>query len=204
MPAPVKVPTQTIVNALLKWRGNVVAAAGEVGMAPNSLYERARRLGLNLAGFRSGGGGNHVTGNNTVTGFTGMTGNAGRQAGTQKSAPQAAAIYPGAATARTLGPVQPTTQTIEPDAAPIRSAPKRHQPIRIKPEQRDLLQQAEWELQAKFRVSTDVNLILEQFIDEKFAPWLAEKLGATSAPERRGTRRRAGSQGQDGGEGGQR
>jgi hypothetical protein len=172
MPAPIKVSTQAIVNALLKWRGNVVAAAGEVGMAANSMYERIEREGIDLAGFRSLA--NPVTPN---TGMKPVTGFRGAQHGAQKSA---RSIFPPATDGRRLGPVSnAVTEPMDTDV-PIKTAPRRPQPIRIKPDQRELLQRAAWELQARFRVATDENLILEQYIEEGFEAWLEAKLSGAA------------------------
>jgi hypothetical protein len=177
MPAPVKVTSQAIMNALLKWRGNVVAAAGEVGMAPNSMYERIDRMGLDLAAIRSANAAKPVTPFNAGNPVTGIKANERPSAGTQKTAPQAGTVYPRRPGKGTMGTMQATAE----DDVPIKTAPRRHQPLRLKPEQRDLIQSAAWQLQARWQRATDENLILEQFIDEGFAVWLEEKLKGRKA-----------------------
>lgn len=80
---------------------------------------------------------------------------------------------------------QATAPTAGNEAAgvPIKTAPRRQQPIRVKPDQRDLLQRAAWDLQARFQAATDENLILEQFIEERFGEWLASKLDASTGDQ---------------------
>lgn len=190
MPAPVKVLPQTIVNALLKWRGNVVAAAGEVGMAPNSMYERIDRMGLDLKAIRAQAGQQPVIPITGIKGVTGMPITAQTRPHTQKNALQAGPIFPDAPSGRRLGGMQQATApaVTGSEAVPIKTAPRRHQPIRVKPDQRDLLQRAAWELQARFQAATDENLILEQFIEERFPEWLASKMETAEAgakPERK-------------------
>lgn len=172
MPAPVKVTSQAIMNALLKWRGNVVAAAGEVGMAPNSMYERIDRMGLDLAAIRSTSAVNPVTPINTVKHVTGNKGGTHDKVRAQESARQAGTVYPSRPRGGSMGVMQATAE----DDVPIKTGPRRHVPLRLKPEQRDMLQSAAWKLQAHFQAPTDENLILEQYIEEGFAEWFAAKL----------------------------
>lgn len=175
MAAPQKVLPQAIVNALLKWRGNVVAAAGEVGMAPNSMYERIDSMGLDLRAIRAQGAALKpvipITG---IKGVSGMPTTAQSRPAAQKNAAQAGAIFPPTAGGRRLVGMEQAAAAV--DEVPIKTAPRRHQPIRIKPDQRDLLQRAAWDLQARFQAATDENLILEQFIEEAFPGWLAGKV----------------------------
>lgn len=189
MPAPIKIPPQAIMNALLKWRGNVVAAAGEVGMAPNSMYERIDRMGLDLAALRNSAPSKPVTpitGMKPVTGIaTGIAGLPGIKPSTQKSSAQAGPIFPGASKARKLGDVMATAVADEDTTVPIKTAPKRHQPLRLRPDLREALQRAAWQLQAHFQVATDENLILEQLVEETLAPFVQSKLEPASPTAKR-------------------
>lgn len=194
MPAPVRVLPQDIMNALLKWRGNVVAAAGEVGMAPNSMYERIDSMGLDLKAIRAQGAKPviPITGNK---GPTGMQATTQAKPGTQKNAAQAGPIFPSTAGGRRLGAMQQATAPAaggEAMTMPIKTAPRRHQPIRVKPDQRDLLQRAAWELQARFQAATDENLILEQFIEERFGEWLASKMDSAEITGKGAGKKRGG------------
>jgi hypothetical protein len=199
MPAHPLVSTQDIVNALLKWRGDVSNTAVSLGMARNSLYERIKRLGLDLEAFRNQGESNPVTPITTVPGMPGMRGVPGIKPGARHAQQNGGAIYPAATARRRLGAVQTGTQ-LEDDAAataaatPIRTAPRRHTPLRVSPPQREALRRAAWDLQARFQVPTDENLILEQFIDEAFGPWLQSKLEAVPGTAAKPRRRRSGGE----------
>src|SRR3989304_4139128 len=72
--SPTVVPAQDIVNSLLRWRGCVRAAAQELGMRRNSLYERIERLGLDLAGFRAATKVSGFTDRESMSGVSGMSG----------------------------------------------------------------------------------------------------------------------------------
>lgn len=184
MPAAPRISTQEIVNALLTWRGDIAATARALGMARNSLYERCRRLGLDIEGFRAQGVGNPVTPITTSSGVRGMTGIPSSARDARKTA---GAIYPSGERARKVTPVQQASNAaaVESEAVPIKTAPKRRQPICVKPEQRDALQRAAWDLQARYQAETNENLILEQFIEEAFASWLNSKLGQPAAIRRK-------------------
>lgn len=53
--------------------------------------------------------------------------------------------------------------------------------VRLTPTQRQRLREARWDLQARFRVELNDELILGQFFDEAFAEWLRGKLEAGTA-----------------------
>jgi hypothetical protein len=193
MPASPTVSTQEIVNALLTWRGDISAAARALGMARNSLYERMKRLGLDPGKFRSQGGANPVTPITMVSGMPGMPGFNGRAKDAQE---KRRAIYPSGGDRGRLGGVQQGTATADPEVVPIKTAPKRQEPIRLKPELRDRLQRAVWQLQARFQEPTNENLILEQLVEETLDRWLASKLEPTPAARPRG-KKAAGEKGGD-------
>ena len=62
--------------------------------------------------------------------------------------------------------------------SPIKTRPRRPTPLRLLPAHEVLLREAKFDLAARYRVETDQNTILEQFIEEAFPAWLAVKLGA--------------------------
>lgn len=177
MAAPQRVSHQQIVNAMLEWRGNVTAAAASLGIAANSLNDRLRRLGLRAEQFR------HLDPGKPVTPITGLTGFTGLPATERVARKRDGAIFPGRGRAPNVSDMQ--TETAEREL-PIRAAPKRHTPLRMKDVQRAALEQAVFQLQALYQVATDSNLVLEQFIDECFPGWLREKLAAAEKPKRKG------------------
>ena len=176
MPAKPDVPLGEIVNALIRWRGNVAAVASALGIRRKNLYERIERGHLELAGFRRIEPGKVEA----MTRMPPMPRPAGDMTRLHVAVPK-----PSPAPV-TLGGRRPNLagmeSRVEPAEIPIRTAPRRESPIRVAPPQREQLQSAAWELQARYGVPTDVNLILEQFIDEEFASWLASKLQTDAAP----------------------
>lgn len=173
MAAQEKVSAQQIVNALLKWTGNVQAAADELGVSRNALYKRVEQLGIDLRGIRA-------MGSKVDTTFTTVLGMPTMKGGANVVSKSSAAIF----SARARGPKLPSMRTEAAEAAteiPIRTAAKRLPPTRIKPAHRELFQRAAWALQARFQAPTDESLILEQFIDERFEEWLGSKLASAKA-----------------------
>ena len=178
MPAAPLVSTQAIVNALLEWRGDVSAAAHAVGISRNSLYERIRRLRLDLAGFRNiQSSSNPVSPITVGKGVTGMTGIDSRPDGVMHAQGNARAIYPAGASRRKLGPMEATVE----NEAPIKTPPQRNQPLRFKPEHRDRIREARIDISAKYRTDYDDSAILEQFIEDMLAGWVAGILGKAAA-----------------------
>ena len=60
---------------------------------------------------------------------------------------------------------------------PSTSRPGPRLPVRIPPEQAELLRQASFDLQAKRRTEMTGSDVLAEFIAEAFGPWLESKLG---------------------------
>lgn len=184
MPVAPRVPSQAVVNALITWRGNVEAAARDLGMARNSLYERIRRMGIDLEGIRNVNPSKPVTPITKAVGVTGIDRSdrsVQPRLGAQKNA---SAIFPSDSNRRRLAGMEQAAAAADDKAVPIKTAPRRHQPIRIKPDQRDQLQRAAWDLQSRFQAPTDESLILEQFIEEAFPGWLAGKVQKNGKAEK--------------------
>jgi len=183
MPAHEKVSVQEIVNSLLRWRGNLQAAASELGLNRGALYERIQRVGIDLAGFRAAT--KHVT---PITGVSGMSGfDAGvvvaRGASVGVARKSSTPSFPGASEKRRLGAMQ---EPMAVEEVPIKTAPARRlAPLRLRPDLREGLQRAAWRLQARYQVQTDESLILEQLVEETLEAWLASKLGAAEAKPKR-------------------
>lgn len=187
---PTIVPAQDIVNSLLRWRGCVRAAAEELGMRRNSLYERIERLGLDLAGFRAAtkvsGFGNRESMSGVSGSMPGRSVMSGREVPSGRARKTAGAPCTRAARAPIVQNVQATAED-ETDAAPIRTRPVRPRPIRVQPENHDRLRDAKRRLCALFNVESDESLLLNQFIEERLEVWIREKEGLAS----KGTRKRA-------------
>jgi hypothetical protein len=182
VPAPPRVSTQAIVNALLAWKGEIAQTARVLGMSRNGLYRRLERLGIDARQFRNSDPGGAVSPITTVPMVPTMPTNVR----VNHAPPNSGANFPTAARGRRLGSVQQGTAVtvVEPEVVPIKTAPKRQEPIRLKPELRDRLQRAVWQLQARFEEPTNENLILEQLVEETLEEWLRSKL-EPAAPGRR-------------------
>jgi len=167
MAAHAKVSAQQIANALLHWRGNVQAAAAALGLSRHGLYKRIVSLRMDLAGFRRASKVVAPFATNIVAGTTVAT--------TIERPEKTSGHFRGAGR-------RPTFRAVETEASvdlPIKTAPRRPTPLRLADPQRERLQRAAWILQARFQAATDENLILEQFIDERFEEWLSGKLKAS-------------------------
>jgi Bacterial regulatory protein, Fis family len=177
MAAPQKVSTQDLVNALLARRGNVQAAADDLGLTRNGLYARIERLGLDLAGFRSASA-NVVSHVNTVPSMPSIA----RQA---VHAPKSARAHYSDLRGRSI--VSPVASATAEDL-PIRAVPQRQRPLRLKPAHQDRLRDAKLDFGARYRIETNENAILEQFFDEAFEQWLQSKLAPHEQTARKGSK----------------
>lgn len=176
MAAPVRVSAADIVSAMRDWHGDVANAARAVGLSRNGLYQRLARLGLDPDTFRQQD--NLVP---TVSTMPTMSTKAGRAQQSPRAHKSDGAIFRSVDGGRTLGSMNaPAVAGVE--EVPIKTAPRRHLPLRFKPDVRDRLQRAVWRLQSKFQVPTDESLILEQLIEEELEGWVLRKLGEAEPP----------------------
>lgn len=164
MAAPLKVSTQEVVNALLARRGNVQAAAEDLGLTRNGLYDRIERLGLDLAGFRS-------SGVRTVSPITTVPSMRSIRAPQVHASKTARDQFPSAARPPIVRAMDTAAEEL-----PIRAVPQRPRPLRLKPDHQDRLRDAKLDLGARYRIETNENAILDQFFDEAFEVWLESKL----------------------------
>jgi hypothetical protein len=175
-----KVSAQQIANALIEWRGNVQAAAEALGIRRNSLYERVRRLGLNLEAFRSSG--QRVVPVTSVSGVSGgdRSGVSRPECPDHHARKNKAARFTGESSLHKLSSMEaPSEEGMA--GAPIKAIPGRSRPPRLRPNQQDRLREAKLDLGARYRVETDENLILQQFFDETFEGWIDHKLAPAEA-----------------------
>ncbi|MGE0454455.1 MAG: helix-turn-helix domain-containing protein [Vicinamibacteria bacterium] len=161
MAAREKVTVAAVSNALIRWRGNVQAAADELGVTRKALYERIARAGIDLPSLRANA--KLITPMHTLRRADSNVASVRQTAGAQ---------FPAAKRAPILGVVQ----QVEIDAPPIKSAPARRVQTRLTPQHQDKLREAKLVLGGRYMIETDENRLLEQFIDECFDPWLADKL----------------------------
>ncbi|KKN05539.1 hypothetical protein LCGC14_1086250 [marine sediment metagenome] len=166
-----QVTTQAITNALLEWRGNVEQTAKALGIRRNSLYERIRRLGLNLEGYRRSVNANVEP----VTHVSGVSGVSGHQKASGPARNSHSAPVTQEDKRRRFGRME-AVESADAAGAPINAAPGRIRPPRLRPNQQDRLREAKLDLGARYRIETDESLILQQYFDETFDEWLGEKL----------------------------
>lgn len=171
----------------MRWRGNVTAAADELGIQPKNLRKRLDTLGMNLAALRRGEGAGGVgavapldpRGPSRVpqplAAPPAPRGGTGRKSGTGLSRSEASAPI--------LRDVSTTAAATEEREAPIKGVTVKPKPLRLRPEHQDRLRNAKLDLGARYRVETDENTILDQFFEEAFEPWLRSKLDPAPAPK---------------------
>ena len=176
---------QDVVNALLKWRGNVKAAAEDLGLRRKNLYERIQRAGLNLEGFRRPG--------QTVEPFDRDVTRASRMTPLPRDMARAGNAVPKSSRGPYRGNAGlPTITDVEQAAldAPIRPVrTKRFQP-RLPPDHCDQLREAKLDFGAWFRIETDENAILAQFFEECFSEWKAGKAAKAKSQGANGGRKK--------------
>jgi hypothetical protein len=173
--APPRRSVQEIVNALLKYEGNVSAVADEFGMRRGSLYERLERLGIDPKAFRFASSGH-------VSGMTGMSGNKGTSPGVSGMTNEAAVVrkneggrYTGRGEIRRLTSVTngATAAAAQPETDDAAFGGK---PARLTGAQKRMLREAKFDWQARFRVEIQESGILQQFFEERFEEWIGSKL----------------------------
>jgi len=176
---------QRVVNALLRWRGNVKAAADELGIRRKSLYERIQRAGIDLQAIR------HAS--PSVSEFRGMPRmppvprDMSREGVTRSVPKSASAPYQSTPQGPTVTGMQQATA--EPPFAPSHSKPRLP---RVLPRDQERLRAAKIEIIARFRIETDEQAIHDQFMAEAFDGWLEDKLAVEGArPAERPQRKKA-------------
>lgn len=178
-------------GAILRWRGNVTAAADELGIQPKNLRKRLESLGISLATLRAGMGAEGVgqvaplvpPGPGPVAcpprGPVDPRIPSGRKSGGGLSRrPHATTNFPTVTSAT-------ATMTAAGGEAPVRAAAGQKKPLRLLPANQERLRDAKLDLGARHRVETDESTILNQFFEEAFDPWLKSKLGPTSSTKRK-------------------
>lgn len=165
MPAPKRVPDEKVRSAISEWGGNITATADALGMTGTNLRKRLFSLAVDVESMRRAKG----------SGLPSPPITPIAQAGPHAHK-SAAALFPASGKAPTLGGMQAALKE-EPEP-PIRSVPVRQKPLRLRPAHQDRLREAKYDFQARFRVETDENAVLQQFFDERFEEWLGDKLAA--------------------------
>jgi DNA-binding transcriptional LysR family regulator len=173
----------------MRWRGNVTAAADELGIQPKNLRKRLDTLGMDLAALRRGEGAEEA---GTMTPRDPRGPSPVRR---PPEAPSASVRATGrknesglsrsGASAPILRDVSTTAAAMEENEAPIKGVTVKPKPLRLLPANQERLRDAKLDLGARHRVETDESTILNQFFEEKFEPWLREKLEPAAAGKRK-------------------
>jgi hypothetical protein len=69
----------------------------------------------------------------------------------------------------------------EPPDSPVPTVRRRPPRLRILPRHVEELSEARLDVLARYRVETDEQLLLDQFLDEQLAAWIVAKLGSSGA-----------------------
>jgi len=179
MPAQKRITDKAVMEAIQRWRGNVSAAAEQVGMAPVNLRKRLDSLGVDLSFLRSGERYRMADTQRNVPSGTDTHQTERHPSGRQKLEPQATDIFPAAVGGAKFRGVQ----TAESET-PVKEV-RHRKPIRITPDHQEQLRQAKLDYAGRLRIETDETAILAAFIDAKLAEFLTEQLGPEQAPPKR-------------------
>ena len=170
MGAPKRVPDAVVSATILRWRGNVKAAAAEVRMKPESLRTRVRALGIDLDALRNSKmatpewPGGPVRAGMTLRAVIGV--GAGIVAGGPRSS---RALYRGEGEGPTFANVSSTVSDF---------GRRMDKPIRVQPEHGDRIRSGRRRLSAEADTDLDDTQLLAEFIEEGFEDWLKGKLEA--------------------------
>lgn len=167
MSAHQKVSNEDVRKTIATWRGNVEAAAADLGLTPRNLRKRLERLGISLEAIRSRHSMPGPYGTDPVP--SGPMNRPGPNSPTSGGG-----LYEFPRAAPSLSAMNATAAKA--DEVPIATVRARQQPTRLRPEQLDELRAAKFDLMGKFKVETDENALLQQFFAEAFAAWLHSKL----------------------------
>jgi len=180
MGAPRRVSDRAVIEAFQQWRGNLSAAAAEVGIARQNFRERLRLLGFDIQGFRarvSLSTPSKRTG--TVEAFRDVSSG---PAGTERpdgprnmsGKQHAGVIYSTEVGAPIFGRVESTDGLLP-------ERPIRMPTVRLRPEQIDKLRDLKFDYQAKTRREVREEDLLRRFFDECFPGWLEQVIGEKKA-----------------------
>ena len=167
MSAHTKATDEQVRAALHTWRGNVAASADALGMSEYGLRKRMERLGIGaraLSFWRS-----TTTHNQPPATMHPSTQPVSKATGTHPQKP-VSNNFSGRADSPTLLRM-PTAEAAE----PVRRA--KAGPIRLEPEQVELLRDAKFDFMAKHRVEASESDLLQRFFRECFAEWSKRTLG---------------------------
>lgn len=146
-------------------RGNVTRTAAKLGITKNSLYKRLAVLGVDPAAFRPKWLERHHRHPQVprASAASAVTGDAQKRA---------VAIFPSAADSPSVAAVQ---------ASMVRS-PTRRSTLRFRPDHLAAIGRARRKLSALLDVELTNSALLERFIDDKLADWLAEQTRSRLPP----------------------
>ena len=145
--------------AIEKWRGNVKAAAAELGIKPDNLRKRLLALGIELQIIRLGGTPQSPP-------ETRMPPQSQDEPGGQKSV---GALCSGRVLTASFGVVSSTVSDF---------GRRMDKPIRVQPEHGDRIRSGRRRLSAEADTDLDDTQLLAEFIEEGFEDWLKGKLAA--------------------------
>lgn len=168
-----RVSTLQIVNALLKWRGRVKHAAEDLGITRKTLYERISREGLDLDNFRRAG--SHVS---PISGYTVNTSpidSESSRGGATSGSRNERDGYRHRSGRPTVGRMSTSVSQL---------APRREKPLRIPPDEEEVIRRGRRLLSAELNRDLDDNEVLAQFIRERFDGWVEDlRSRVSSEPE---------------------
>ena len=170
-------------EAILRWRGKVVAAADELGIQPKNLRKRLEHLGIDLAALRAGRFVGAIV--STPTGPHGSSGpSGGRVAPPASPSGTGRKNASGPYTSGSKAPMLSTVQAAMKDDVEEMAARAKRPLLRFHPEDQDRVHEARLDLIARHRVEFDGTAIVHDFFKAKFAEYMADRLKPNGKAEK--------------------
>jgi len=180
MPPQKRVADPKVVGAIQKWRGNVQAAAEDLGMAPVNLRKRLNALGVDLSFLRAAD--RYRTGG-TQRDMSDRIGS-NKSADTPRPEKRISAGISITGAGRSTLHAMTTTAT----ALAEEQRAARPKPARLTPPHEERLREAKFDLQHVLRAEISETRILEWFFGDAFEGWIAGKVNPAGAEKpRKGT-----------------
>ncbi len=217
MAAPQKVSADLVRAAIQEWRGNVRAAAAEVGLSENNLRKRLAAIGIDAHALKrlrtlgppDGKGGKGVTPITPITPFDphhplgSMSPPSHPPTPLAVSHPHGHKTKPAPFRDRGDGPsfhAVEAVERIDEVEPPIPVVRARQQPIRLRPAQETRLRKAVFDLQGRYHVQTSesailqevFNIIIDTYVSGKLSDPPKRAAAILISPEQEGELARAG------------
>jgi hypothetical protein len=183
-------------GAILKWRGKVVAAAGQLGIQPKNLRKRLKALGIDLAAVRAGRYAKGAT-PQTPSAPDDPRGPRGpmrpsvspsgpRNIGSRKSEQSRDGLSKSVAAPPTFHAVAQASATADVESEDLPLAKGKRAPARIYPEHQDEVADLRRQLSALYGRDLDDTALANLFFVDTWGAWAEDQLARAKAATKSG------------------